>query len=233
MQHWQRLLDNPVWHNLCAGPHARYAIGTGAARRYARNWPALVGFADLARPDFDALAPHALSGELLYCAGWTGLAPAGWRIESESTLLTMTWQAALPGADAGADPMLAVVPLGAQHAAAALALATLAGLQPFTLGSIALGAYLGLFDGARLVAMAGARPGPGALCEISGVCTDPAFRGRGLAGRLVLELVRRQLLGSALPFLRVMREHTATCRLYRRLGFRDHGLSLARSLMSC
>ena len=55
-------------------------------------------------------------------------------------------------------------------------------LRPRT---IELGSYLGIRHGGRLVALAGERLHPAGWTEISAVCTDPAYRGRGLASRLV------------------------------------------------
>ena len=45
--------------------------------------------------------------------------------------------------------------------------------------------------------------------EISGVCTHPEFQGRGLARRLVAELVRRELGRDQTPFLHVLRANVA------------------------
>ena len=56
---------------------------------------------------------------------------------------------------------------------------------PFVPRTIALGTYLGIRRGGALVAMAGERMRPPGWGEISAVCTDPAHRGQGLAGRLV------------------------------------------------
>jgi hypothetical protein len=47
-----------------------------------------------------------------------------------------------------------------------------------------LGLYLGIYDGARLIAMAGERLALTGLQEISGACTHPDFAGRGHARRL-------------------------------------------------
>jgi GNAT superfamily N-acetyltransferase len=79
-----------------------------------------------------------------------------------------------------------MVLLDERHAAAmeTLALATRPG--PWRAGTHLYGDYYGLFEGDRLVAMAGERSRPGqGWAEVSGVCTDPAFRGRGLAARLI------------------------------------------------
>jgi predicted GNAT family acetyltransferase len=58
--------------------------------------------------------------------------------------------------------------------------------------------------------------------EISGVCTRPEHQGRGLARRLMLKLVRRELARGERPFLHVMRANEGARALYRRMGFADH-----------
>lgn len=216
------LLDNIVWHAL-TGVQATFAAGAGGARRYARGFSPIVGFADPERPDFAALAPHCDAGERFYCDGWSGAAPAGWQVEAETTMFKMVWQGALPPpAD---EP---VQPLQAAHAVQALELAALTRPGPFGPRTIELGDYLGVFDGERLVAMAGERMHAARLREISGVCTHPAQQGRGLARRLMLELVRRQLQRGETPFLHVMRNNPAAHRLYQRMGFVDHSESVVR-----
>ncbi|HVL09045.1 MAG TPA: GNAT family N-acetyltransferase [Burkholderiaceae bacterium] len=69
--------------------------------------------------------------------------------------------------------------------------------------------------------------------EISGVCTHPDFQGRGLATRLVLKLIQRQMQRRETPFLRVMRDNSAVHRLYRRMGFSDYRESVARVISRC
>lgn len=69
--------------------------------------------------------------------------------------------------------------------------------------------------------MAGERMAAPGLREISGVCTHPDHQGRGLARRLMLMLIRRQLLRGETPFLHVMRVNQAAHGLYLRMGFRD------------
>ncbi len=224
----KHLLDNIFWHAL-TGPHARYAEGAGGARRYARGFSPILGFADKAHPDFAALAPCCDPAEHFYCGGWTGAAPAGWRIDAESTMFRMVWDAAAPAADETLPP----VRLGPPHAAQVLALAQLTQPGPFGPRTIELGEYLGCFDGERLVAMAGERMQAGALREVSGVCTHPDFQGRGLARRLMLELIRRQMQRGETPFLHVMRDNDGAHRLYRRMGFRDDCETVVRVVSRC
>ena len=222
------LLDNIIWHTL-VGPHAKYAAGANGARRYAPGFSPIVGFANAERPDFDALTPYCEPGEHLYCAGWTGATPAGWRIEAESTMVCMVWAAELPVKDE--DPE--AVSLGPQHASQALELAALTRPGPFGPRTIELGDYFGCFEGQRLVAMAGERLHAGTVREISGVCTHPDFQGRGLARRLMNKLIRYQLARGEAPFLHVMRDNSSAHRLYEQMGFRDYREPALRVVSRC
>ena len=212
------LLDNIVWHTL-TGPQARFAAGEGDVRRYASGFSPIVGFADPDRPEFGALERCCEPGEHFYCERWSGTAPPGWQVEHESTMFKMVWSGGMPPADDG----LRAADLGPEHAERALELATLARPGPFGIRTIELGEYLGCVDDDdRLIAMAGERMQAGALREISGVCTHPDHQGRGLARRLMLELVRRELRRGELPFLHVMRDNAIARGLYARMGFREY-----------
>ena len=219
----RQLLDNIVWHAL-SGPQARYSSGNGAARRYAQGFSPIVGFADQARPDFAGLRPHCAAGEHFYCDGWTGAAPPGWSIDAETTMFKMVWDAPPPGGDDAAD----AVALGPAHAQRAYDLAMLTKPGPFGPRTIELGDYFGLFEGDRLVAMAGERMHAGTLREISGVCTHPDAQGKGLATRLMLKLIGRQLSRGETPFLHVMRDNLVARRLYERMGFAVYRESVVR-----
>ena len=214
------LLDNIIWNSL-TGAQARFAAGAGAARRYARGFSPIVGFADAQRPDFVALAPYCDEAEHFYCSGWDGPAPPGWRIEADARMCLMV---CAPGdaQGSGADDALDAVRLGPQHARQALALAELTRPGPFGLRTIELGDYFGYFDGERLVAMAGERMQAGSFREISGVCTHPAYQGRGLARRLMARLLALQRARGETTFLHVMSANAGARQLYERLGFRNY-----------
>jgi ribosomal protein S18 acetylase RimI-like enzyme len=218
-----RLLDDIFWMTL-TGPHAQYASGAGAARRYARGFSPILGFADTGNPDFAALVPFCDAGEHFYCDSWTGAAPEGWHIDAEATMFRMVWNAALPTADLAPDALR----LSAEHAEQALELATLCKPGPFGPRTIELGEYFGYFDGERLVAMAGERMRVDGFTEISGVCTHPDYQGRGLARKLVAKLVQRQVAKKEIPFLHVMSANAAAHQLYLRMGFEDYLESVVR-----
>jgi ribosomal protein S18 acetylase RimI-like enzyme len=211
------LLDNIFW-NCLSGQHLHLSSGTDRARRYAPGFSPIVGFPDPLQPDFAALAPYCEPGERFYCDAWSGPAPAGWRIEAESTMYRMIYDGALPERDEAPD----AIALGPEYAAQALELALLTRPGPFGLRTIELGEYFGYLEDGKLVAMAGERMAAPGLREISGVCTHPDYQGRGYARRLMRKLIRRQLLRHETPFLHVMRANEAAHGLYLRMGFRDY-----------
>ena len=83
-----------------------------------------------------------------------------------------------------------------------------------------MGRYLGIYEGDRLIAMAGERMGMDDHQEISAVCTHPDFTGRGHAQRLVAALNNTALDKGRQPFLHVSHENARAKALYERLGYR-------------
>jgi len=219
----ETLLDNITWHTL-SGPQARFATGAEDVRRYAPGFSPIVGFANPQRPNLEVLSRFCEPGEHFYCENWSGAAPSGWQVEEESTMFKMVWEAGLPAEGAGPE----IRTLAPEHAPAAFELAALTHPGPFGPRTIELGEYLGCFEGSRLVAMAGERMQAGRFREISGVCTHPEFQGRGLARRLMLALIRRQMQRGEAPFLHVMRENTNARGLYERMGFRNYRETVVR-----
>ena len=207
------LLDNIAW-NALTGPHARFAVGSEDARRYERGFPAFAAFSDVAQPNFAALAPHCEPREPLYTVGWSGAAPPGWSIDFDGTMFKMLWRGAAPIGD-HAD----AIPLSRHHAGDAVELAKITRPGPFGPRNLDLGEYFGIFDGGRLIAMAGERLAAGAFREVSAVCTHPDHQGRGLARKLMNTLIRRQLERGETPFLHVMRSNETARGLYERMGF--------------
>jgi GNAT superfamily N-acetyltransferase len=218
------VLDNVMWHVL-TGPQARFASGGPTAKRYAPGFSPILAFPDMTRPDFDALRPYVAVGESLYCGGWTHPAPAGWTIQAEATMVMMLWSGGLPEQES----MPEAAPLQPQHAAAALELAELTKPGPFGPRTLELGEYFGVFDDAgQLIAMAGERMHAAHWREVSGVCTRPGHQGRGLARRLMLKLIRRQVQRGEVPFLHVMTHNATALGLYLRMGFEVRHESVVR-----
>jgi ribosomal protein S18 acetylase RimI-like enzyme len=211
------LLDNIMW-NCLSGPHAEFATGEGAIRRYAPGFSPIVGCEDPGRPDFDTLSRYCQPGDAFYVDIWSGTPPPGWEIEKEARMFKMVWQAPTPREDAAPD----AIPLRPEHASQAVELAKLTNPGPFGIRTPELGEYFGYFDGGRLIAMAGERLCAGDLHEISGICTHPDYQGKGLARKLSLKLVLRQMLRGKTSFLHVLGHNTAARNLYEKLGYRNY-----------
>jgi predicted GNAT family acetyltransferase len=70
----------------------------------------------------------------------------------------------------------------------------------------------------------------GDLHEVSGICTHPEYLGRGLAKKLTLKLVLRQLQRGKRPFLHVLIHNTPARALYEKLGFHNYRETVVRVL---
>lgn len=117
--------------------------------------------------------------------------------------------------DTGED----IVPLTDADAPQMLALAKLTEPGPFLTRTHAMGRFLGVRIDGRLAAMAGERMRFPGYTEVSGVCTHPDFRGRGLARRLSAAVAKNIERRDQRPFLHAWRSNTAAIALYEALGF--------------
>ena len=101
-----------------------------------------------------------------------------------------------------------------------LALATLTEPGPFLRRTHAMGTFRGIRIGGRLVAMAGERLRFPGYTEVSGVCTHPEFRGRGLARRLSAVVAGGIEARGEQAFLHAWKSNHSAISLYEGLGFR-------------
>jgi ribosomal protein S18 acetylase RimI-like enzyme len=206
-------LDNPVLSSL-TGPHARFAERRGNVLRYPVD---VCPF--LALPDEPDEADWRDAARLAGPGGWLPLAatrvqpPAGWGVTMFGEGVQLTGD----HLDVTADPE--AVPLGQADVPEMLELTARTEPGPFLPRTIELGTYLGIRREGRLVAMAGERLHPAGWTEISAVCTDGAWRGQGLATRLILAVGAEIRARGAIPFLHVLATNTAIG-LYEKLGFR-------------
>ena len=97
-------------------------------------------------------------------------------------------------------------------------LVALAQPGPWRPRTIELGDYHGVFDGDRLVAMAGERQKVVGGTEVSAVCTHPDARRRGLGAGITARVVRGILDRGETPFLHHSDENPART-VYEALGF--------------
>jgi ribosomal protein S18 acetylase RimI-like enzyme len=153
-------------------------------------------------------------GAVVPLAGVPAIAPPGWEIVLDLNGVQMVDDGVAATADAEA------VPLGPADVPEMLDLVARTRPGPFLSRTVELGGYLGVRRGGALVAMAGERLRPPGWAEISAVCTDDAFRGQGLATRLVLAVAAGIRTRGETPFLHAAASNSKAIRLYESLGFR-------------
>jgi len=208
-------LDNPVWHAL-GGPHAHFAEHVDGARRYDPEVAPFSGIPDDPTDDDWEALRRLLGADGAAVLMRTSVAtPPAW----DERLRIETFQMLGPEAPVGHVPSRPLVTLGEDDVPEMLDLVERTRPGPFRARTFELGTYLGVREGGALVAMAGERLHPSGFTEISAVCTDPANRGRGLAGALVRELLDRIAARGERAFLHVATSNTGALRLYRSLGF--------------
>lgn len=119
----------------------------------------------------------------------------------------------------GADPEFDYGELADADAPEMIALAKLTNPGPFLERTNQLGRFIGVRHEGKLVAMAGERMKVEGFTEVSGVCTDPDFRGRGYAAGLMRVLSRAILAAGETPLLHTFADNHGAIALYERLGF--------------
>ncbi|MFB0873868.1 MULTISPECIES: GNAT family N-acetyltransferase [unclassified Sphingobium] len=208
------LLDHPVWNSLTSGWGA-LAKGDARARRLDPRYGPFAAMADDGDASQAALTALISPDDELWLVGADALRPPpGVRVVRTAMLAQMIGPAVTGG---GAEPDWTV--LGEADAPEMLELALLTKPGPFRPLTHRLGRFIGVREGGRLIAMAGERMRMPGFAEVSGVCSHPDWRGRGIAGALMRIVARAMLDRGETPFLHAYAAHEATIALYRTLGF--------------
>lgn len=207
-------LDRPVW-NALNGRLAHLAAGGARALRFRQDVNILGAAADASPEAAVALAALAAPCEPFGTveAEAMPLLPGLERV-AERNLAQMVLEQ--PAADWGAAEWR---DLNDADATVMFDLATLTKPGPWRENSHLMGGFVGVEDG-RLIAMAGERMKLPGWTEVSGVCTHPDARGRGLATALMGVVVARALGRGEQVFLHAYADNAGAIALYERLGFR-------------
>jgi predicted GNAT family acetyltransferase len=209
-------LDRPVWASLTTH-HASLSEGNELARRFTRDVNlfassredtpvAVAALADLVKPEESIFILQV--AEIVVPPGFVAVKAAK-GVQMVATL-TMT-------PETNCDDMLVLTD---EDAPEMLALATLTEPGPFLARTHTMGTFLGIRIGGRLAAMAGERMRFPGYTEVSGVCTHPEFRGRGLARRLSAAVTASIQARGDQPFLHAWKTNHSAISLYEGLGFK-------------
>ncbi|GAA2532555.1 GNAT family N-acetyltransferase [Winogradskya humida] len=211
--HDRTVLDNPAWASL-GSAHARFAEVHGRAARYEHEVAPFHALADPtdARAWADLAALVGPGADLTVAGAPLDPFP-GWAVTGSVSGVQLVDVALEP-----AEEPEAVV-LTPADVPEILDLIDRCRPGPFRTRTIELGTYLGFRHDGKLIAMAGERLRPPGWTEISAVCTDAAYRGRGLATRLVRAVAAGIRARGETPFLHTGAANTTAIRLYESIGF--------------
>jgi predicted GNAT family acetyltransferase len=208
-------LDRPVWASLST-LHGGLSEGDALARRYARDINAFASALDDSAGSLAALSALVLPGDRVFVLQVPDIVvPPALVTAKVARGVQMVATRPLQPEPSG-EPIVA---LGDADAAEMLALARLTEPGPFMARTHAMGRFVGVRIGGRLAAMAGERMRFPGHTEVSGVCTHPDFRGRGLARRLSAAVAAGIQARGDLPFLHAWQTNLAAIALYEALGF--------------
>ena len=207
-------LDRPVWASLTHAP--QLAEGGDLAKRFRRDIHLFASARDEGVASLAALRGLVLEGESVFVLQVPAICiPDG--LVAARAAQGVQMLATRPIAPQAGD--CAVVELGDADAVEMLALAQLTEPGPFLARTHTMGRFIGVRISGRLAAMAGERMRFPGFTEVSGVCTHPDFRGKGLARRLSSVIASAIQQRGEQPFLHAWTSNRAAIALYESLGF--------------
>ena len=226
-------LTNPVWHAL-ASTHQHFRLQAGLAIKYPAAVTPYAALADSSAEALSDLATLLEPGETTYVVGERPARIPELVLREPLPVLQMVYPTDRPLPEAaGTSTELSIVPLTWADAPAMVALTDVAFPGFFRARTCEMGTYYGVWQAGRLIAMAGERLCLNPLREVSGVCTHPDWRGRGLASRLMARLMQDHRRDRHVSWLYVVSTNRNAIELYLRMGYEIiredslHGLSLA------
>ncbi len=210
------LLDNPIWSSLTTAQR-HFATGDGLARAFVPEIGPLSGIAEETAAAYDNLRADANPDAVqVLFLDRPPVPREGWTLIRDGQLTQMIYS--------GTEIEEFEMPAGMRRLTAAdvpamVDLATLTEPGPFRNRTHELGAFFGIFEGDRLLAMAGQRMRMPGFVEVSAVCTHPDARGRGYARTLMSAVMKLILSDGDTPFLHSFAQNHNAIRVYNALGF--------------
>ncbi len=211
----EHVLDNPAWNALISG-NKHLSYGNEQVKYFDKEVSPFAGIKENSMDNFQILfelIPHNVP--ILFITPVEMEFPGQWKVLNCITGLQMIYDDLAEPADAE----LELLRLTDEHIPQMLALTKLTNPGPFAARTIDFGHYYGVFEGERLVAMAGQRLHIFEYAEVSAVCTHPDYTGKGYAKQLLLHQLGRIKTASGIPFLHVRYDNERAIKVYENLGF--------------
>lgn len=210
------ILDKQTWNALITGNN-NLAKGNETVKYFDKEVSPFVALKDDSIEDFKMLyeeLPH--SGPVLLLSTSEIQIPNMWKVLNKIEGFQMVHEDKVQLPNTQAE----IIPLRVEHVPQMLALTKQTNPGPFAPRTIEFGHYYGIFDGDKLVSMAGQRMHPFNYAEVSAVCTDPNYLGHGYARQLLLFHIHRIKAASEIPFLHVRFDNERAIKVYESLGFK-------------
>jgi ribosomal protein S18 acetylase RimI-like enzyme len=209
------LLDRPIWHALRTR-QSEFAVGGDRALRFQPNVEPFAATVDDSPESIEALGKLLKPGDIVVLLQATpSPCPPGAAIELSAAGVQMVLGKLIePRGHARIEQLTAA------DTPAMIELATQTKPGPFLARTHDLGTFWGVKENGKLIAMAGERMKLPGMTEVSGVCTDPAFRGRGLAALLSHHVAADILRRHEIPILHAYADNRAAISIYEALGFK-------------
>jgi predicted GNAT family acetyltransferase len=212
----EHVLNNPGWNALISG-NKHLSFGNDQVRYFAANVSPFIGLRDKSDKQFKMLYDMiGHDGPVGFVTNIETETPPMWKLVQPNKAFQMIYNQPV-------DPPaveLEILPLTEDHIPQMLELTKLTNPGPFAQRTIDFGHYYGVFDGDKLVSMAGQRLHIGEYAEISAVCTHPDYLGRGYAKRLLLSHIHRIKTANNIPILHVRTDNHRALSVYEGLGFK-------------
>jgi ribosomal protein S18 acetylase RimI-like enzyme len=209
------VLDNAAWYALNSG-NATLALGTDEVKFFDPGTSPFVGLAQPGAESFAVLHQTAPDNAVyLFVIPEHFPIPENWKVVHHTPGNQMVYN----GGPIVYTPKFDLVTLTDEHIPQMLGLTKLTNPGPFVERTIDFGHYKGIFEGDKLVAMAGQRLNPTPYAEVSAVCTHPDHTGKGYARELLIYHINRIIAAEEIPFLHVRYDNYRAIKLYEDIGF--------------
>jgi ribosomal protein S18 acetylase RimI-like enzyme len=222
-------LDNPIWTALTT-KQATLAHSSALARRFPPEMTLLGALAAHTLMAFDSLAQLIQRDPVtLYFPAPQKLA-AGWEVVRAVELHQMVQEntMALPSQN-DSTPQVVELTTADLPEMSEIYAATRPG-RALCQRIQKLGAFLGVRDEGKLVAMGGLRLHLAGYREITTVATLPGFEGRGYGTAVVRALLERIHARGERPFLTVRTHNSRAIHIYRKLGFTERTVIYSQTI---